>query len=232
MTDRIDAIVALAAINPTGETVRVDSTVLIAGVDADGEPHILEVDGDGALITSGGGGSLTAHEHTASGDGGDNLEPATLVIPSGTSGLPLSSVPSHDHSGDVGDGGQVALTHASAILTADQTLNVADTPTDLNGCSVSLAAGTWLIFGQAKFNLGGTVYAQLVIANSSNTYYSAMLHSGTNAEGSPAFCVAIVTHAVTTTYKLRAQAGGTTTLVDKDNGTGQIYTQIVAVRIG
>jgi len=59
MTDHpiISGTVLLAGINPaTGTPQIIDSTVLAAGLDPDGVPHVLSVDEDGNL----GGGSLTS----------------------------------------------------------------------------------------------------------------------------------------------------------------------------
>lgn len=125
-----------------------------------------------------------------------------------------------------------SLTSTSAVLTSDQTLSVANTLTDLTGCSVSLAAGTWLILAQAKFVLSTSNYALLTIANSSNTDFSTGVGSG-NAIALPFSIHAIVTPAITTTYKLRGQSGGTATIVEKEeSNSGQVLTQITAIRIG
>lgn len=47
--------VVLAGVNPSGDPKFIDGTYLVAGLDADGEPHILEVDTNGDLVVSGGG---------------------------------------------------------------------------------------------------------------------------------------------------------------------------------
>lgn len=142
-------------------------------------------------------------------------------------------------------------TTASAFATATTTISAA-TYADITGCSISLAPGTWIIFGHVVGGAANAIFQGFVaITDSANIVIaeSALSRpaSGTASLNSPLSAAwhAIVTPAVTTTYKLRAARGLTThtgswTVYD---GTGYNTTNhatnnsdkgtnIIAVRIG
>ena len=110
----------------------------------------------------------------------------------------------------------VSLTSTQVFATATTTINAA-TYIDITGCSVSLAAGTWLITGTV---IGAAVNAIiqcfLSIRDGSNNVVAATAMSrpasGTANLNAPigTSWSAIVTPAVTTTYKLSAARGLTT----------------------
>jgi hypothetical protein len=110
----------------------------------------------------------------------------------------------------------VALTSTQVFATATTSINAA-TYIDITGCSVSLAAGKWLITGTvigAATNL--IIQCFLAIRDGSNNVVAATAMSrpaaGTAGLNSPigTSWSAIVTPAVTTTYKLSAARGLTT----------------------
>jgi hypothetical protein len=110
----------------------------------------------------------------------------------------------------------VALTSTQVFATATTSINAA-TYIDITGCSVSLAAGKWLITGTvigAATNL--IIQCFLAIRDGSNNVVAASAMSrpaagtaGLNAPIGTSWS-AIVTPAVTTTYKLSAARGLTT----------------------
>jgi hypothetical protein len=119
-----------------------------------------------------------------------------------------------------GDGSWAAasasLSSASAFATAATTISAA-TYADITGCSVSLAAGTWIIFGQVNIMAANAiVQAFVAITHSDNTVISEVAASrpasGTASLNSPFSCnpIGIVSPASTTTYKLRGARGLTT----------------------
>jgi hypothetical protein len=110
----------------------------------------------------------------------------------------------------------VALTTASAYATATTAISAA-TYADITGCSVSLAAGTWLVFGHVVAFAANTIIQVFVaITHSDNTVISESAisrpASGTASLNSPISVswFAIVTPGSTTTYKLRGARGLTT----------------------
>ncbi len=109
-----------------------------------------------------------------------------------------------------------ALSSVSAFATATTTISAA-TYADITGCSVSLAAGTWLIIGQVNIGIANAIIQAFVaITDGSNTVISEVAASrpasGTASLLSPFSCnpVAIVSPGSTTTYKLRGARGLTT----------------------
>lgn len=113
-------------------------------------------------------------------------------------------------------GDQGTLSSASAFATGTTTISTA-TYADITGCSVSLSAGTWLIFAHivgaqpnAIIQMFGAITdgANNVIAESAQSRPA----SGTASLNSPMSMnfQAIVTPVSTTTYKLRAARGLTT----------------------
>ena len=131
----------------------------------------------------------------------------------------------HTHASAGLQGGQIAysaltgypsLTTASAFATAETTVSAA-TYADITGCSVSLAAGTWLVFGHVVARQPNAIIQVFVaITHSDNTVIaeSAMSRpaSGTANLNSPVSVswFAIVSPGSTTTYKLRGARGVTT----------------------
>lgn len=117
-------------------------------------------------------------------------------------------------SGDLTVG--ASLTSTSAFATATTSISAA-TYADITGCSVSLAAGTWLIIGQVVVGaVNAITQAFVAITHSDNTVISETAASrpasGTASLASP-FTVpvfGIVSPGSTTTYKLRAARGLTT----------------------
>lgn len=113
-------------------------------------------------------------------------------------------------------GDQPSLSYASAFATATTSISAA-TYADVTGCSVSLAAGTWLIFGHVVAGAANAITQGFVaITHSDNTVIAESAFtrpaSGTASLNSPMAVTwqAIVTPASTTTYKLRAARGLTT----------------------
>jgi hypothetical protein len=110
----------------------------------------------------------------------------------------------------------VSLTTASAFATAETTISAA-TYADITGCSVSLAAGTWLIFGHVVARAAnGIIQVFTAITHSDNTVIAESATSrpasGTASLNSPIGITwqCIVTPGSTTTYKLRGARGLTT----------------------
>jgi hypothetical protein len=108
------------------------------------------------------------------------------------------------------------ITTAQAYATATTSISAA-TYADITGCSVSLAAGTWLVIGHvvgAAANL--IIQGFIALTDSSNNVISesAMTRpaSGTASLNAPTSTsvFGIVTPSATTTYKLRAARGLTT----------------------
>ena len=140
------------------------------------------------------------------------------------SGYRLESA-DHTHASTGLQGGQIAysaltgypgLTTASAFATAETTVSAA-TYADITGCSVSLAAGTWLVFGHVVGRAANAIIQMFVaITHNDNTVIaeSAMSRpaSGTASLNSPVSVswFAIVSPGSTTTYKLRGARGLTT----------------------
>lgn len=110
----------------------------------------------------------------------------------------------------------VALTSTSAYATAETTISTA-TYADITGCSISLAAGTWLIIGNVNARaVNAIIQVFIAITDGSNNVISEGVDSrpasGTANLNSPfgASVFAIVSPASTTTYKLRGARGLTT----------------------
>lgn len=110
----------------------------------------------------------------------------------------------------------VSLTSTQVFATATTSISAA-TYADITGCSVSLAAGTWLITGHVVAAAANLITQGFVaIRDGANTVIAASAlsrpASGTASVNAP-FAVswsALVTPAVTTTYKLSAARGLTT----------------------
>ena len=148
------------------------------------------------------------------------------------------------------DGKAPTITTAQAYATATTSISAA-TYADITGCSVSLAAGTWLVIGHvvgAAANL--IIQGFIALTDGSNNVISesAMTRpaSATASLNSPTSTsvFGIVTPSTTTTYKLRAARGLTThtSTITIYDGTGYNTTnhatnnsdkgtQILAIKI-
>lgn len=142
-----------------------------------------------------------------------------------------------DHTGIPGTG-TAAITRADALPSAaPQTISSANTPTDITGCSVSLTAGTWIVFGMALLKRGAVdSVCALAIADAANAYV-ATARQGVIGTGGTQFChlntFAIVSPGSTTTYKLRATfVSGTAGTIEKSDGIhGEAATRITAIKL-
>jgi hypothetical protein len=108
------------------------------------------------------------------------------------------------------------LTSASAFATAETTVSAA-TYADITGCSVSLAAGTWIVYGNVIARaVNAIIQVFVAITHNDNTVISESATSrpasGTANLNSPIAVswFAIVSPGSTTTYKLRGARGVTT----------------------
>lgn len=109
-----------------------------------------------------------------------------------------------------------ALSFAQTFATAETTISAA-TYADITGCSVTLAAGTWIIFAHVVARQPNAIFQAFVaITDSTNVVLaeSAVSRpaSGTASLNSPISCnfQTVVTPTGTVTYKLRAARGLTT----------------------
>jgi hypothetical protein len=110
----------------------------------------------------------------------------------------------------------IALSSASAFVTAETTISAA-TYADITGASITLAAGTWIIFGHVVARQPNAIIQVFVaITDSANTVIAESAISrpaaGTASLNSPISTSwqAIVSPASSTTYKLRGARGLTT----------------------
>lgn len=108
------------------------------------------------------------------------------------------------------------LSSASAFATAETTISAA-TYADIAGCSVSLAAGTWMVYGHVVARaVNAIIQVFVAITHSDNTVISESATSrpasGTANLNSPIAVswFALVSPGSTTTYKLRGARGLTT----------------------
>lgn len=144
----------------------------------------------------------------------------------------------------------VSLSNSSAFLSTAQSISSASYA-DLTGCSVSLAAGTWLIVAMMSASAANLAFlAHLAITDASNNIVRET-SQGVPASGTASVhqwanlaVHAIVSPASTTTYKLRAARGNTTltNTYTAQDGSGQGVTNnastntdkatgIIAIRI-
>lgn len=110
----------------------------------------------------------------------------------------------------------VSLTSAQAFCTAETTLS-ATAYADITGASITLAAGTWLILAVINGSSQSTTVAVLyaAITDSANTVIAEgaqhiVAGTATVRTWGNVSLSAIVTHGVSTTYKLRGARGQTT----------------------
>jgi hypothetical protein len=116
--------------------------------------------------------------------------------------------------------------------TADITLTVADTRTDVTGATLTLAAGTWILFANFTVSCSTTAYFIGLIADSANVNYASVATSLLNGYMSGSVPPTLVTIGGSTTFKLRAQSGSTAAVVRKlDNGSYAVATGIAAIRV-
>lgn len=140
--------------------------------------------------------------------------------------------------------GNSAFTSGGAVdrfqqeLQADVQLGANNT--FVNGPSMDLPAGTWLVLGQAQYQRTATTSAQVTARlRSGTTTISTQNADHPSLAGSTlAFTLfAIVTLAATTTVTLQmaTTAGSTSSLlkaVSPNNGGGNTATRLVAIRLG
>lgn len=127
-----------------------------------------------------------------------------------------------------------SITRVTADQTADVTL-AADTIADATGASISLTAGTWLVFGEMCINTtsASAIYCLMAMTDGAN---AKVFESRLPVDSSSPVSLsghAIVAPAATTTYKLRGQAaGGATTKIIKNPEAGtEIGTRISAIKL-
>lgn len=113
-------------------------------------------------------------------------------------------------------GDQPSLSYASAFCTATTTISAA-TYADITGASITLAAGTWIIFAHVVGAQPNAIIQMFcAITDGSNNVIAESAQSrpasGTASLNSPMSCsfTAVVTPSGSTTYKLRAARGLTT----------------------
>lgn len=128
--------------------------------------------------------------------------------------------------------GMPTLTASTGDSTADVTLT-ADTIADVTGCSLSLAAGTWLLIGNVIFQGSSATYDYTLgaITDSSNVVLHENRGQVNNAGPIGMGLVAFVTPGSTTTYKLRGQSGRTGNKTLRYSSGTQIGSRLVALRV-
>lgn len=132
--------------------------------------------------------------------------------------------------------GYPTLSQATVALASDQTIGSADTATNVTSCSLSLAAGTWLLIATAEMlvdTAGG--YGGIWICKNDNSGIigQGFARGATSALNITLACHGIATPGATTTYKLRAQMSGTTgkVLVDPLGIGAAVGTRLTAIRL-
>jgi hypothetical protein len=134
-------------------------------------------------------------------------------------------------------GGGGALTNASAALAADVQLPTSNTY--VNGPSLTLAAGTWLVMGTATFQRNATTAVHWLARLSDGTthYASSQTYQGSVSGHTASLSLkAIITLAAQTTIRLQGatSVGATTALMKAATpaaGSGNNATNIIAVKI-
>lgn len=210
---------AANAIPKAGATAKLDIGWLPTGTTS----TTVCIGNDGRLSDSR---SPTAHAANHKSGGTDAIKLDELAAPTDVTTLNASTtahglLPKLDNTATNFLNGQGAwtvpsLSKASALITAEVTISAA-TYADITGASVSLAAGTWLVIGQVNCRAANLIIQAFVaITDGTGAVVSEAAGSrpasGTASLNSP-FTVsvfAIVTPAVTTTYKLQAARGLTT----------------------
>lgn len=157
-----------------------------------------------------------------------------IVMQSGGNTVGTATVINHSNGTVTFSGGTatVVALPSSALGTATaNTVLATDTLADVTGCSVSLAAGSWVIWGTCTFDTGGANYILAAITDSSNNKVSE--GRGTRSTASP-ITLAVpsmkVSPGSTTTYKLRAQVGAAGTALQYAESTVP-GTTITAIRV-
>jgi len=125
-----------------------------------------------------------------------------------------------------------SLTHAYDTPSSDTT-GTADTFVDVTGLSISLTAGTWLIWARAAIACPGSSYVLVVITDGSNVAQAAARDSFIAGQDIIETCVnVVVTPGSTTTYKLRFATNSSASVCNRlDAATSTPVTELMALKI-
>ena len=149
----------------------------------------------------------------------------------------------HDHTGDAGDGGQVAysalsgypaLTSQVAVPSGNVALTDANTWYDV--CSLALAAGTWLLTAHLNV-IGGVAYTgvgKIYLSGTPNTGLSEPAGAPLSTSNLTLPLLAVVAPGSTLTYILAALSTTTGSTATKTNSIGSAdgpATTLIALRI-
>jgi len=121
------------------------------------------------------------------------------------------------------------LAFASSVLAADVSITAANTPTDV--LSLSLAAGTWLVWAQLQMDPAVNCQATIRLFEGST------VHGSANANTSQVWSLtvmAVIVLSATTTVKVQAEnnaASGHVRAAAVINGQGNNATQLIAVQL-
>lgn len=132
------------------------------------------------------------------------------------------------------DGAVGPITTSYAELSSDQGSVSSDTATDVTGCSITLAAGTWLIWAQLSCSPGsGYSYAWIATGSSgTGTPFAQAEDNSGNVAGRITVQIqpVIITPSSSTSYHLRGQLGGGGSFNANPNSLGK-STFITAMRL-
>ena len=163
-------------------------------------------------------------------------------VPSGQTARYLNTTNNHEYAWDgsawqdvTGSGGSGggALTTATASLSADVAIGTPNTYVD--GVSISLGVGTWLVMATASLSGAGI---QIITAKlwDGTTVYASSSEAIAGAGYAASIAIsAVIVVAATTTYKMSVannQSTGTLTAAAPANGAGNNATRINAVKVG